>query len=430
MQIHYSPIKKTVLLFVLIFSVVVTNALTAEAKAVKDLKTTVILISLDGFRADYLDKYDAPNIKELAGRGVRAKWMTPVFPSLTFPNHYSIATGLYPENHGIVGNSMFDPTFKAMFSLGKREEVENSRWWGGEPIWITAEKQGQKAGTFFFPGTETEIDGKRPSYWKRYDGKVPYNERTDQILAWLDLPQAERPTFFTLYFEEPDKSGHVFSPDSPEVAKAILEVDAQIGRLVAGLKERKIFKKVNIIIVSDHGMTAVKPNDVVLLDNYFDIGKADPIVWGGQVTNIFPKENEAENIATALNSTQIPNAQCYRKSAVPARFNYQDSIRIAPVICMANEGWSLTSKEFYERNRKNAAQNARTGGAHGYDHELASMRAIFIAHGAAFKKKKVVEPFENVNVYNIMTEILSLKPAKNDGNMDAAKAVLKNSITE
>ncbi len=159
---------------------------------VRDLKPTVILISLDGFRYDYLDKYSPPTLNQLAKDGVRAKWMIPSFPTKTFPNHYTVATGLYPEHHGIIENNIWD--FGVTFGLGKREEVQNSRWWLGEPIWVTAEKQGLRAGAFFFPGTEAEIAGKRPTFWKQYDGKIPNNDRVDQILTWLDLPRGRTPT--------------------------------------------------------------------------------------------------------------------------------------------------------------------------------------------------------------------------------------------
>src|SRR4030095_14200698 len=179
-----------------------------------DLRPTVILISLDGFRSDYFDKYEPSNLRSLAQDGVRAKWMTPSFPTKTFPNHYAIATGLYPQNNGIVENNVFDRSFNATLTMSNREEVKNSRWWLGAPIWVTAEKQGQKTAPYFWPGSEAEIAGVRPTYWKPYDGKVPNNVRVDTVLGWLDLPAAERPTFLTLYFNDVDDAGHDFSPDS------------------------------------------------------------------------------------------------------------------------------------------------------------------------------------------------------------------------
>ena len=393
----------------------------AQVKPVKDLKPTVILISLDGFRYDYLDKYNPKILNKLAKNGVRAKWMIPSFPSKTFPNHYTIATGLYPEHHGIVENNIYD--FGAVFTLDKRSEVQNPRWWLGEPIWVTAEKQGQIAASYFFPGTEAAIQGVRPTFFREYNGKVPNDLRVDTILAWLDLPAEKRPTVLTLYFSDVDDAGHEFSPDAEETRYAVLNVDENIGRLVDGLKRRKILGKVNIIIVSDHGMATVNRNNSIFLDDIFDFDKTDKILWTGEIVQIFPKAGEEESIIQNLQTT-IKHATCWRKSEIPARLHYQASPRIAPIVCSADEGWILTNhKRFEEWREKDELKGLR--GAHGYDNALESMRATFIAHGAAFKKGLIVEPFENVEIYNLMAEILGLTPAKNDGNLEMIKQVLR-----
>lgn len=389
-------------------------------KSTEDLKSTLILVSLDGFRADYLEKYKPPTILKIAKEGVRAKWLIPVFPTKTFPNHYSIATGLYPEHHGIIENNIYD--FGTVFSLNKREEVQNGRWWLGEPIWVTAEKQGVRTAAFFFPGTEAEIKGKRPTFWKTYDGSVPYEERVNTILSWLDLPASERPRLLILYFDEPDTSGHQYGPDSDCVLKAIKRVDEQIQNLVKGLKARKLFGKVNLIIVSDHGMAEVKLENITFLDDYFDFDLTERILWSGEIIQIFPKEGQKEKIIEKLRS--IRHANCWKKEEIPQRFRYQASPRIAPIVCLADEGWFITSRERYELQKTRPDFN-RTRGAHGYDNQLPSMRAIFIAHGEAFKKKKVVEPFENIDIYNIMARVLGLLPAPNDGNLETARKVLK-----
>lgn len=390
-------------------------------KPIKDLNPTVILISLDGFRYDYVDKFKPKTISKLAKNGVRAKWMIPSFPTKTFPNHYTVATGLYPEHHGIIENNIYD--FGTVFTLNKREEVQNSRWWFGEPIWVTAEKQGQKAGAFFFPGTEAEIAGKRPTYWKEYDGKIPNEQRVDQILSWLDLPQSERPTIFTLYFSDTDDAGHGFSPDSEELKQAVTKVDGDLKRLVDGLKARKIDKKVNVIITADHGMATVKPENAVVMDEYFSADLAERILWTGEIVQIFPKENQEINILEALKP--IKNARCWKKSDIPARLHYQASPRIAPIICSADEGWFMTSRERFETQKKRA-DFGKLRGAHGYDNQFQSMQATFIAHGNAFKKGKIVEPFENIQVYNLMCNILGLIPAKNDGDFIKVMNLLKS----
>ncbi|MCS6873561.1 MAG: ectonucleotide pyrophosphatase/phosphodiesterase [Pyrinomonadaceae bacterium] len=407
-----SKIIKSLLLIILLTSFSLAQ--------IKDLKPTVILVSLDGFRADYIEKYKPPTLLEIARRGVRAKWLVPVFPTKTFPNHYSIATGLYPENHGIIENNIYD--FGTIFSLNKREEVQNGRWWLGEPIWVTAEKQGIKTAAFFFPGTEAEIKGIRPTFWKTYDEKVPYEERVATILSWLDLPVEKRPQLLILYFDEPDSSGHRCGPNSDCVANAIKRVDLQLRNLVNGLKERKVYGKVNLIIVSDHGMAEVKPNQVIFLDDYLDQNLTERILWTGEIVQIFPKEGKKEKIAENLKS--IANAKCWKKEEIPSRFRYQASPRIAPIICLADEGWFMTSRERYE-SQKNRPEYNQIRGAHGYDNQLASMRAIFIAQGKAFKKGKIVEPFENVDIYNILATILGLKPAQTDGNLNTLRKVLR-----
>ncbi|MGB7210246.1 MAG: ectonucleotide pyrophosphatase/phosphodiesterase [Pyrinomonadaceae bacterium] len=389
-------------------------------KPVSDLKPTVILISLDGFRYDYLDKYSPPTLNKLAKQGVRAKWMTPSFPTKTFPNHYTVATGLYPAHHGIVENNIWD--FGVTFGLGKREEVQNSRWWLGEPIWVAAEKQGLRAAAFFFPGTEAEIAGKRPTFWKQYDGKIPNNDRVDQILAWLDLQQVERPRMYTLYFSDVDDAGHGFSPDSEETKKAVQTVDENVRRLMDGLRVRKIDRKINVIIVSDHGMATVDQKNAIVMDDYLDNDKTERVLTTGEIWQIFPKAGLEDQIMAGLKPIQ--HAVCWRKADIPARLHYRNSLRIAPIVCSANEGWFMTSRERYETQKKRA-DFERLKGAHGYDNKYESMRAIFVGHGKAFKKKKVVEAFDNIHVYELMCKILGLKPAKNDGDLNRVRGMLR-----
>jgi predicted AlkP superfamily pyrophosphatase or phosphodiesterase len=229
-------------LFLLVISLFVCGFLnTKQAPQVIDnLKPTVILISFDGFRWNYFDKVSTPNLNRLSETGVKAKRLIPSFPTKTFPNHYTIVTGLFPENHGIIANKMYDPKLNATFSLGDRKSVEDSRWWGGEPIWVTAEKQGQTSAILFWPGSETEIKGIRPTYWQKYDQSLAYDKRVQQALDWLDLPVAQRPTLIALYFDAPDTQGHSYGPDSPEVKNAIRKVDTTIGILLQGLKQRGI----------------------------------------------------------------------------------------------------------------------------------------------------------------------------------------------
>jgi predicted AlkP superfamily pyrophosphatase or phosphodiesterase len=396
----------------------------AQARRVGDLKPTLILISLDGFRYDYLTKYRPANLNALARGGVRARWLIPSFPTKTYPNHYTIATGLYPEHHGIVENSVYDAGFDAVFTLSRREEVENGRWWLGEPIWVTAERQGQRAASVFFPGTEAPIGGVRPTYWKRYDEKVPNAERVETILSWLDLPAAERPTCLSLYFSDVDDAGHEFGPEAPETARAVRKVDEDLGRLIEGLKARGIFGRVNLVVVSDHGMATVRPQNSILLDELFDTGLAERIFWTGEIVSIFPRAGKEAEIYETLKAKLPPQAKVYRKSETPARLHYRDSPRIAPLLVLPAEGWTLTNRERFDA-RKERPDWQRPRGAHGYDNALASMRAVFIAHGPAFRRGKVTRPFENVHVYHVMARVLGLRPARNDGRPAVAKGIMR-----
>ncbi len=251
------------------------------------LEPTLILVSLDGFRWDYMDLVETPNLHRLAAAGVRAEGLIPVFPSRTFPSHYSIATGLYPGHHGMINHDMYDKDLDVEFHRRNPDSMEDPRWWGGEPIWVTAEKQGLAAATMFWPGSETEIRGVRPSDWRRYDKSVRFEDRVAQVLAWLDRPAAERPRMITLYMEEPNDTAHDAGPEAAETFAAVREVDARIGDLLAGLEDRGIFDQVDLVVVSDHGMAEVGPERVVVLDDHVDLAPGE-VFTQGALLQIFP----------------------------------------------------------------------------------------------------------------------------------------------
>jgi predicted AlkP superfamily pyrophosphatase or phosphodiesterase len=408
-------------LFVALLLVAVGAVCVSAQQPIKDLKPTVILISLDGFRWDYLDKYHPPTIEALAKDGVRAKWMIPSFPTKTFPNHYTIVTGLYPEYHGIVENNVYD--FGDVFMMDKRGEVRDPKWWWGEPIWVTAEKQGQRASSYFWPGSEAKIEDTWATYWRSYNGKVPNTMRVDELLHFLDEPADKRPTMLVSYFSVTDDVGHEFGPDAPETKYAVWEVDSYISRLIDGLKVRKIDNKVNIIIVADHGMANVNIGNKTLLDDYFDFDLAEKILWTNEIVQIFPKKGKTDGIYDKIKS--LAHATCWKKEDIPARLHYNEGRRIAPIVCSSEEGWITSSHKRYDDWYKDQEERDRPRGAHGYDNKYQEMMATFIAHGEAFKKGYVAEPFENVEVYNVMCKILGLKPAKNDGNLNRVKAMLR-----
>lgn len=392
----------------------------SQAK-IKDLKPTVILISLDGFRWDYLDKYRPPTLGKLARNGVRAKWMIPSFPTKTFPNHYSIVTGLYPQNHGIVENNVYD--FGEVFTMSKRAEVQNPRWWLGEPIWVTAEKQGQRAASYFWVGSEAAVGGISPTQWRIYNGDVPNTMRIDKVLGYLDQPSDKRPTMITLYFSQTDDVGHEFGPDAEETRYAVLEVDGYIERLVNGLKIRGIDKAVNIIVVSDHGMAPYFVKNVTYLDDHFDFELAERILWTNEIIQIFPKPGNEDAIFSKID--KLAHVTCWKKGSIPDRLHYNDGKRVAPIVCSSELGWITTSRKRYDDWYKDMGEKDRPRGAHGYDNKYQEMQATFIAHGSAFKKGYVAEPFENIHVYEMMCKILGLKPAKNDGDLNKVRPMLR-----
>jgi predicted AlkP superfamily pyrophosphatase or phosphodiesterase len=387
----------------------------SAADRITDLRPTVILISLDGFRPDYLGS-NTPSLNSLAERGVRARWMIPSFPTKTFPNHYTIATGLFPAHHGIIGNSFQDPNFKAKFSMSDRDAVKDARWWGGEPIWVTAEKQGVRTAPVFWPGSEAAIEGIRPTYYEAFDDKRTAEERVDKLLSLLDLPGAKRPQLLTLYMSNVDHAGHEYGPGTPQVDEAVAKVDAAVGKLLAGLRERGIEDQVNIIVVSDHGMAPTSRKRVDILDDYVDL-KTIQVIDYGPVVSL--RALDGNNQALFARLRHIPHVHAYLSNDVPARWHYSGSPRIMPILLVCDAGWLLQSREFVQKHA-----DFQHGGNHGYDNRDKSMRATFIAAGPGLAKHAVLPPFPNVDVYSLLAYLLNVSPAETDGTLDVFKPVL------
>ncbi|MGH2568346.1 MAG: ectonucleotide pyrophosphatase/phosphodiesterase, partial [Bacteroidota bacterium] len=268
---------------------------TGHSGQITDLQPTVLLISYDGFRYDYFEKAQTPNFDRIIREGVKAQWLIPQFPTKTFPNHYTIVTGLRPENHGLVANTMYDPLFDASFGLSNAEAVRDGRWYGGEPLWVTAEQQGQTAATYFWPGSEAEIKGTLPTYRKQYRHETPDSQRVAEVLGWLDRPREQRPTFITLYFSTTDDVGHRVGPDSSAIADAIRRVDAVTGYLLEGLQERGILDRVDIILVSDHGMSQLSGDRLIFIDDYTDSSEVK-IVDRSPIAQLWPMPGKEESV--------------------------------------------------------------------------------------------------------------------------------------
>jgi predicted AlkP superfamily pyrophosphatase or phosphodiesterase len=380
----------------------------------------LILISLDGFRWDYLEKTAAPALRSLASRGVRAEALIPSFPTKTFPNHYTIVTGLYPGHHGIVANNILDAGTGRTFSMSKTAEIRDPMWWSGEPIWVTAERAGRRSATMFWPGSETAIGGVRPTYWRPYEERLGGYARVDQVLRWLDLPDASRPVFLTLYFEDLDTAGHEYGPDSSAVLRAIGRVDGYVGRLLRGLKSRGLEERANIVVVSDHGMAAVVPGQVLTLSDYIPLADVE-VSDINPTLGLFPKAGKEESVYLAL-ARASPHLHVYKRNETPAAWHYRDHKRIPPIVGVVDEGWLIVRGNIRER----AALLLRPPrGAHGYDPAVISMRGILVAAGPAFKQGAVVPALENVHVYNLLASVLKLAPAPNDGDASVSRHILR-----
>ncbi|HWU14578.1 MAG TPA: ectonucleotide pyrophosphatase/phosphodiesterase [Caulobacter sp.] len=399
---------------------VLVSTMPAQAAKPPGKPGLTILISLDGFRPDYLDRGNTPSLSALAADGVRGA-MRPSFPSLTYPNHYTLVTGKRPDHHGMVNNTLEDEAIPGVsFSMSNHDAVGDGRWWDqARPIWVSAEQQGVHAGILFWPGSEAEIDGVRPSRWKVFDIKMSSNDRVDTLLSWID---ARDPPLglATLYFDRTDTEGHHYGPDSPEVNAAAAEVDAAIGRLVEGLKARGLYATTNIVVVADHGMAPQPLSGLVDVATLVDPAKARFVSTGSIVGVRALPGFEAEVAAAMLKAH--PHLTCWKKEKIPARYGYGTNPRVPPIVCLAERGWYFATASAL---RKRLAEHPRDGGAHGYDPSDPTMRAVFVAHGPAFRPGVVLPVFDNVDVYPLLTRLIGVKGDKGDGKLGPVKAALR-----
>jgi predicted AlkP superfamily pyrophosphatase or phosphodiesterase len=374
----------------------------------------VVLVSVDGLPADLLGTGVMPTLEALAAEGVRAEWMNPSFPTLTFPNHYTLVTGLRPDHHGIVHNNMLDPSLGRFVS--KEDSAHDGRWWGGEPIWVTLQKQGGIAGTMFWPGSRAQIAGQRPRYSRAFDKTLTADARVDQLLAWLDLPAAERPQLLTVYFDQYDVAAHSSGTRSDPALATLREIDASLARLRRGLHERGLAARTDLVVVSDHGMADVPREQLVLLDDLLDVAQYDIESWG----TFIGLRPHADSIA-AVERTFLgrhDHFECWRKSELPARWRYGTHPRIPPIICQSQTGWRVQA-------RAQSLWPQPIRGEHGFAPEDPSMRAVFVASGPSFRRGAVLPAFDNVDLYPLLAHLLRVRPAANDGDLSSTQAALR-----
>lgn len=377
-------------------------------------KNYVLIISFDGFRWDYNKLYATPNLNKLAKDGVKADRMIASFPTKTFPNHYTIATGLYPDHHGLVDNSFMATDLGLYYRMGDRAAVENPAFYGGEPMWETAEKQGAKAGAFFWVGSEAPVGGKYPTYWKKYDGTVTYEARIDTVIKWFAYPLDKRPELINLYFDEPDLTSHEAGPVSVETGRVVERIDSIVGEIRQKLSTLPEAKRINLIILSDHGMESISSERYINIKDVVPNRMIASISGGNPVYEINPAEGKRDSVLYFLNS--VKGMKAWRKSQLPQKWHYGTNPRIPEIVVVADSSWSLGTRP--------DASSIR-GGAHGYDNFNSDMFAIFYASGPAFKKNYQFKELNNIDVYNLVCRILDLKPAANDGDPNHIKGLLR-----
>jgi predicted AlkP superfamily pyrophosphatase or phosphodiesterase len=380
----------------------------------RPFKNYVLLVSLDAFRWDYPQIYNTPNINKIATEGVKADRLIPSFPTVTFPNHYTIATGLYPDHHGLIDNNFVAPDLGLSYRMSDRAAVENPSFYGGEPIWITAERQGAKAASFFWVGSEAPVGGQHPTYWKKYDGTISFEARIDTVVKWFSYPREKRPELVTLYFDEPDATSHRFGPKSPQTEKIVTRLDSLIGVLRLKLSTLPYSRRINLILLSDHGMGAVSRDRYINLKDIVPDRMIASVSGGNPVYFINPAEGKTDSVLLLLKGKTGLNA--WKKSDLPARFHFGTNPRIPQVVVLADSSWSLGIRPDPSSVR---------GGAHGYDNADSDMFAIFYATGPAFKKNYKFHELNNTDIYGMICRILRLKPAPNDGNPEDYNKILR-----
>lgn len=377
----------------------------------------VLLISIDGFMNEYLDRNETPNLDRVIEYGVKAEYLEPIFPTKTFPNHWSQATGLLVENHGIISNSFPDDSLGGRFSYGPPEGSPNDeRWWGGEPIWVTAEKQGKTAATMFWPGSEASINGVRPTKWVDYDGSLDNYARVDSVITWLDPANEVNADFATLYFSHVDSRGHRYGPNSPEVDDAVVDADNLIGYLFEKMEETGLTESLNILIVSDHGMAELSDDKIIFLDDLINLDDVAVIDWT-PVAMLKPADGKREAVYTVLKENE-EHYRVYYRDDLPEKYGFSNHYRIPKIIMIADVSYTITSRSFYE-------SRGIIAGTHGYDHTTPEMATIFYATGPAFRSGEVVPAFSALHLYELMSAIMQIEPAPNDGNLEEIKSVLK-----
>lgn len=379
----------------------------------------VLLISFDGFRWDYINKGLTPTLQKFAREGVSASSLEPCFPSKTFPNHIAIITGCYPQNHGITGNSIYDPVRDEQYSIWDTISVREPRWYQGEAFWETAERQGVKTASFFWPGSEIKSEYRTPTYYKLYNHNTSYEDRIAGIVNWLSLPYEKRPHFLTLYFEATDDYGHKYGPDGNEIDTALIKLENTLQKLFAGIKSTPVGDSLNIVIVSDHGMTGISQDRIIEVKSLLEGFKYD-MKDNGPVSGITPAPDQEEAIYNELKKKEN-HYRVYKRADVPEHFHFSSSVYIQPIVLIADMGWMIVKE-----NKKDNKNKGYSKGMHGYDNYEMDMHGIFFANGPAFRKNYRTGTLKNIDINPLLCKVFSIFPRPNiDGKLDRISFILK-----
>ena len=372
-----------------------------------------VIISLDGLRWDYLDTYDVPFLNQLAREGVKAV-MQPSFPSKTFPNHYTLATGLTPDHHGVIANTFWDRERGVEFSLGNKVTRADGRYYGGDPVWLTAKHQGVKTAAVFWVGSDVAVNGEHPTYWRDYQTQqLDYPDRVAEIIRLLKLPEQDRPHLVMAYFEEPDRSGHNYGPMNRMTRRALEEIDLLLSNLWARIQLLPIADKVNFIVTGDHGMTSVDPK------RFVDIDDVLPKHWYERFCNDYPTliyasaPQYVDSIYDALQG--VDHIRAWKKADIPAYLGYGTNKNMGDVVVLPDVGWLFADKP-----------SKKQRGSHGFDHTAADMQVGFRAIGPDFKVGyEKADRFRNVCIYPLLCYLLGVTPSPNDGSLDEVRDLLR-----
>lgn len=372
----------------------------------------VVVLSLDGFRHDYQSKTYTPSLDAIDKEGISGSFR-PCYPSLTFPNHYSMATGLHPNNHGLVGNEFWDEVGNH-YKIGKRSAVENPIFYSGEPLWNAARRAGLRSASFFWVGSETAVGGHQPDIWKRFDSSVPYRDRADSVISWLQLPIAERPRLVMWYLEEPDHTGHHYSPEGEETKQMIRQVDSIVGYFRDRLAKLPIASKVDFVLVSDHGMATYDRAKEVNLADYLPLDSFKHVSTG-PFTHLYPKDGYTETAYQILR--EVPHIRVYRRGELPKRLHFGSNPRIGELVVMADLGTQI----YFQPNRQLVS---RIAAGHGFDNAHHEMLALFKAVGPSFESgRHIDEPIPNITLYPLVCQLLGIEPAKHDADEALARSL-------